>query len=347
MTATWRRAALGLLCLSLAAAFMGVAGHASASRAPAATAPDFAPLDQAGPRLSVPAARLAAAVTCTPNATRARTEVALFVPATALDPDQFSWNWFAALDKIRHPYCSVALPGHGLGDIQESAEYVVHAIRHVNRISGRKVAVVGHSQGGLEPRFALRFWPDTRGMVSDYVSLGTPNHGSLVSAANCAGGACPPAFWQMTPQANFIRALNSYQETFRGISYTNVYTTLDQYVTPNRDHTGTSSLHGTDGSITNVSLQGMCADNTGEHIAVGTSDAVAYALALDAITHRGPAQPARIPPSVCAEPAMPGVDPTTYQRDLAQLNATLTANWGAAPTATAEPALKPYVYARR
>jgi hypothetical protein len=347
MTITLRKAAVGLLlCLSLAGAFMGVAGQASAGRSPAHPARDFAPLDQAGPRLSVPPAQLAAAVTCTPNAARARSEVALFVPATTLDPDQFSWNWFTALDKIHYPYCSVPLPGHGLGDIQVSSEYVVHAIRHVHKISGRQVAVVGHSQGGLEPRFALRFWPDTRRMVSDYVSLGTPNHGSLVSAANCAGGACPPAFWQMTPDANFIQALNSHQETFHGISYTNVYTTLDQYVTPNRDNTGTTSLHGSDGSITNVSLQGMCADNTSEHIAVGTSDAVAYALTMDAITHRGPAQPARIPPSVCAQPYMPGVDPTTYQQNLSQLNATLTANWSASPTVTAEPALKPYVYTR-
>ena len=330
-TSTLRRAAFGLLmCLSL----VGAAGPASAT-----------PLHQPGPRLSVPAAELDAAVHCTPAAVHARREVALFIPATALDPDQFSWNWFPALDKIAYPYCSVTLPGHGLGDIQTSAEYVVNAIRHVHKISGRKVAVIGHSQGGLEPRFALRFWPDTRRMVSDYVSLGTPNHGSLVSAANCAGGACPAAFWQMTPDANFIKALNAGKETFRGISYTNVYTTLDQYVTPNADNTGSTSLHTGDGAITNVSLQSVCPGNTSEHIAIGTSDAVAYALTMDALTHRGPARTARIPDSACAEPFMPGVDPATYDQNLSDLNTTLAANWGAAPTATAEPALKPYVCA--
>ena len=316
------------MCLTL----VGAAGPASATHR--------------GPRLSVPAAELAAAVHCTPGAVRARSEVVLFIPATALDPDQFSWNWFPALDRLAHPYCSVTLPGHGLGDIQTSAEYVVNAIRHVHKISGRKVAVIGHSQGGLEPRFALRFWPDTRRMVSDYVSLGTPNHGSLVSAANCAGGACPAAFWQMTPDANFIRALNAGKETFRGISYTNVYTTLDQYVTPNADNTGSTSLHTGDGAITNVSLQSVCPGNTSEHIAVGTSDALAYALTLDALTHRGPARTARIPHSVCAEPFMPGVDPTTYDQNLSDLNATIARNWGAAPTATTEPALKPYVSAK-
>ncbi|GLY99046.1 lipase [Actinoplanes sp. NBRC 103695] len=350
MRALMRKAALSILaCLSLVGAVTAGAGTASADLRPPHSAPlrEFAPLNQPGPRLSVPAADLAAALRCTPDVTHARGEVALFVAATALDPQQFSWNWLPALDRIGRPYCSVALPGHGLGDIQVSAEYVVSAIRHVNRISGRKVAVIGHSQGGLEPRFALRFWPDTRRMVSDYVSLGTPNHGSLVSAANCAGGACPPAFRQMTPDADFIAALNSRQETFRGISYTNVYTTLDQYVTPNADNTGSSSLHSGDGAITNVSLQSICPHNTSEHIAVGTSDALAYALTMDALTHTGPARPARISAAVCDETFMPGVDPAGYEQNLAELNATLNANWAASPAVTAEPALKPYVYARR
>ncbi|MFY1674907.1 esterase/lipase family protein [Plantactinospora sp. WMMB334] len=335
-------------CLLLSGALGGTAGQASATgRSADGPARDYAPVFQPGPRLSVPAAALAAAVTCTPNVARARAEVALFVPATALDPAQYSWNWFAALDKIHYPYCSVTLPGHGLGDIQVSAEYVVHAIRYVHRISGRRIAVIGHSQGGLEARFALRFWPDTRRMVADNVALATPNHGSLVSAANCSGGACPAAFWQMTPDATFIGALNSYQETFRGISYTNVYTTLDQYVTPNQDSTGSTSLHTGPGSITNVSVQSLCADDTSEHIAVGTSDAVAYALTMDALTHHGAARPGRIPPAVCAQTHMPGVDPGRYDQHLAELNATLAANWGAAPLATAEPAAKRYLYARR
>ena len=38
-------------------------------------------------------------------------------------------------------------PDRGLGDSQISAEYVVHALRRIRAESGRKVAVIGHSQG--------------------------------------------------------------------------------------------------------------------------------------------------------------------------------------------------------
>jgi len=49
-------------------------------------------------------------------------------------------------------------------------------------------------------------------------------------------------------------------------------------------------------------------------------DPVAYALAVDALTHPGPASLPRIPASVCSQLLMPGVDPTnvnTYVQILA------------------------------
>jgi triacylglycerol esterase/lipase EstA (alpha/beta hydrolase family) len=343
----FRKAALGflLICASLAAAATTAAGPAWAATAAHTNATgQFAPLNRPGPRLSVPVAELAAAVTCTPNVADAQAEVALFVPGTALDPSEFSWNWFRALDKINYPYCSVTLPDHGLGDIQVSSEYVVYAIRHIYAVSGHQIAVIGHSQGGLEPRFALRFWPDTRAMVADYVALGAPNHGSEVPP-ECIDGSCAPSLWQMTPNSAFIKALNSGEETFRGISYTDIYTTFDEYVQPNLDNNGTTSLHG-DGQITNVSLQSVCAGDTSEHIALGTSDAVAYALTMDALTHRGPAQPARIDRPVCDQAYMPGVNPATYQQDLASLNHAIAGNLGAATLVPSEPPLMQYVFQR-
>ncbi|RBQ16612.1 lipase [Spongiactinospora rosea] len=333
-----------MLCAGLALALL-TTGAASASASAVALTPstgEFAPLNRPGPRLSVPRADLAAAVTCTPNAARAKKEVALFVPGSALDPDEFSWNWFKALDAIGHPYCSVRLPGHGLVDIQVSSEYVVYAIRHVHALSGRRIAVIGHSQGGLEPRFALRFWPDTRAMVADYVSFGTPNHGSEANDT-CKDNGCPAALWQMSRQANLLKALNSGKETFRGISYTNIRTDFDQFILPS----SSSDLRGGNGRVANVSLQSVCPGNTGEHIAVGTSDPVAYALTMDALTHSGPARPSRIARSVCDQDHMPGVDPLTYKDDLAALNATISANLAAAPIIKREPPLKRYVFARR
>ena len=90
--------------------------------------------------------------------------------------------------------CWVTLPDRSVGDIQVASEYVVHAVRTINARSGRKVDIVGHSQGGLEPRWALRWWPSLLSKVDDLVTLATPNHGTIV--ADPPGPTCP-ACWQM------------------------------------------------------------------------------------------------------------------------------------------------------
>ena len=76
--------------------------------------------------------------------------------------------------------------------------------------------------------------------------------------------------------------------------------------------TGSSSVHGGGGAITNVAVQEICPTDASDHLAMGTYDAVGYALAIDALTHVGPADPKRIDPTVCAQPFQPGVDPATY-----------------------------------
>ncbi|SFR28053.1 hypothetical protein SAMN04488564_112164 [Lentzea waywayandensis] len=313
------------------------------SVASASTGP-YAPVNQPGPRLSVPVADLQAAVRCTPSAYGSHREVALFVPGTGVGPDEaFSWNWFPALDRIGHPYCSVTLPGGSVGDVQVSAEYVVHAIRYARAISRGKIAVIGHSQGGVSSRFALRFWPDTRAMVADHVGLAAVNHGSVQNDDLYPHGNGPAFALQLKRTAEFVEATNSRQETFAGISYTSLSTTHDQFVTL----AGTTDLRGPAGRVANISLQDVCPDNPSDHITIGTSDALAYALTVNAITRRGPANPAEIPASVCAQENMPGVDPSTVGDDLAGFLETALDVIAAAPVTPAEPALKPYVFARR
>jgi triacylglycerol esterase/lipase EstA (alpha/beta hydrolase family) len=46
-----------------------------------------------------------------------------------------------------------------LNDIQVSSEYVARAVQLMHRKTGEKVDVLGHSQGGLQPRWAIRFFP--------------------------------------------------------------------------------------------------------------------------------------------------------------------------------------------
>ncbi|WP_210725758.1 lipase family alpha/beta hydrolase [Arthrobacter silvisoli] len=331
-------------------AVLAAATAATLAFAPVAAAfaepgePVYAPVDQPGPALSVPQNLLDASLECTANAGDATRDVVLLIPGTTLTPEaNYDGNWFQALDKLDWPYCSVTLPEDAMNDIQVSAEYIVNAIREVRATSGRKVDLVGFSQGGLAPRFALRFWPDTRAMVDDYVALGATNHGSLTVDGMCAAG-CAPALQQQRYNSAFTQATNSYEETFAGISYTDVYSRTDQFVTPNLDDSGTTSLHGGAGTITNVALQDVCPLNAADHLATGTYDPVAYALAVDALSHDGPANPARVPASTCTKLLMPGVNPLTFPGKYVDLWNTVLAQLAAYPHVGTEPALKPYVY---
>jgi hypothetical protein len=313
--------------------------------AASAEAITYAPVDQPGPALSVPQTDLDRSLTCTGNLASVPTPV-LLVPGTGSSPPRnFGWNWEPALNKLGIPWCAVTLPDNALADIQDSGEYVVNAIRTMYGRAGRKISIIGHSQGGMVPRWPLRFWPDTRGMVDDQIGFAPSNHGTTGARFVCLTG-CAPAVWQQSNDAEFIKALNSYQETFPGISYTEVYTHNDEVVTPNSDDTGSSSLHGGGGEITNVAVQEICPLDLNEHNGLGTVDNVAYALAVDALTHPGPADPSRIDAgTVCSQPLMPGVNPLTFPTDAASTLADDLTNIFTHPPTPAEPPLKCYVTA--
>jgi hypothetical protein len=324
---------------------------------PAGAAGGYAPLDRPGPALSVPTATLRAALHCSGNLAGGSLEPVLLNPATGVTPDQnYSWNWEPGLNKLGIPWCAYEAPDHTLGDIQTSGEYLVWSIRRMYRLAGRRIAVLGHSQGGMSMRWALRFWPNTRKMVADVIGFAATNHGTMArSIVTCSPQAeCPAAVWQQATGASFVRALNSRAETFKGISYTNVYTHTDEVATPNSNDHGTTSLHTGKGRIANVATQDICPPDLREHNLLGTVDPVAYALGVDALTHRGPAHSTRIPRSVCNEAYPPDVDPLNvgiYLQVLQSLPGLLTValpgvNLAGVQELPAEPKLACYVYAR-
>jgi hypothetical protein len=310
-----------------------------------AAAQPYAPLDAPGPALSVPAGKLGAALHCTSGVAHASRNPVLLIPGTNLDPGpNFSWNYERALAAMGWPYCAVTLPDHTLGDIQVAGEYVVYALRTMARSAGRKVDVLGYSQGGMLPRWALRFWPDTRRLVGDAVGLDPSNHGTVVADAACKN-PCPPADWQQASAARFMGALNSRAETFGGIDYTVIYSHTDEVVVPNFDAGGSSSLHTGGGRIANIAVQEICPNDASDHLAMGSYDPVGYALAVDALTHSGTADKARIPATVCAQAFQPGVNPATFASDYAAFLAAIGNAQGTVPAVSAEPRLKCYVFA--
>ncbi len=344
------RAGLGTAVLL---ASITLASTAGGSAVGAATA--YAPLNRPGPALSVPTATLQAALHCSGSLTSGTLEPVLLNPATGVTPEQnYSWNYERAFSAQQRAWCAITMPFHTLGDIQTAGEYLVYAIRTMHAAAHRRIAILGHSQGGMSMRWALRFWPDTRPMVDDVIGMAGTNHGTTIGG-NCNPGytSCPPADWQQDSKSAFIAALNSGDETFAGISYTEIFTHTDEVVQPNHTTSGTSSLHTGAGAITNIATQSVCPLDLYEHLTVGTVDPTAYALVLDALDHAGPAVPSRIGHASCLRLYQPGVNPInlqTYLQILAGAPGLLSVslpdiNLVGAPESRAEPALRCYVLA--
>lgn len=256
-----------------------------------------------GPELSVTEDRLAAGLSC-PAPFGGEHEAVLLVHGTATNAhDSWSWNYLRALPPLGFSVCTVELPDRALGDIQVATEYVVHAIRTVAGASGRRVDVIGHSQGSLELRWALRWWPDVRNLVDDYVSLGGPHHGASGADQVCATGSCAPAAQQMRTGARFLAALNGGDETPGAVDYTSVFSADDELVQP----PATAKL---DGAV-NVLVQDLCPGRFVHHVGL-VHDPAVFDLVLGALTRPGPADVTRFDTATCERAWMPGVtEPVT------------------------------------
>lgn len=308
----------------------------------------FAPTDTPGQALRPSPAALADAVTCSGKFDKGKQAVLLVPGSGQTSSAQFSWSWEPALTRAGIPWCAVSPPFSSLGDLSIAGEYDAYAIRRTFALSGRKIAVVGHSQGAMRPRWAFRFFPDTRAMVADFVGVTPINQGlsahlpavPLISTA-CGVAGCPAAAWQGRVGARFMQALNSGQETFPGIDYSVIYSRLDGGVNP--VDTPLDPAPGT--SYRRVAVQDRCPLRIADHLTNGTVDAVAWAMVVDAITHPGPVDLSRIDANVCGQLLIPGLDPLTAIQGGGNALLHLTSAVASAPRLISEPALPCYVYA--
>jgi len=122
------------------------------------------------------------------------------------------------LERRGHTVVAIDLPGN---------DNVVNAKAIRDLVAARgwaKVAVVGHSMGGLSSRQWIRFDGGRRVAVT-YVSLGTPQRGIVVAcvAPMTNGG-------QMCPGSAFLTKLNAGDQTPGTLSWTSVASTADELV---------------------------------------------------------------------------------------------------------------------
>ena len=173
---------------------------------------------------------------------------------------------------------------YGVGPIERSAQQLADFVRGVRAQTGAaKVDIVGHSQGGMMPRYFIKNLGGAS-VVDDLVGLAPSNHGTSNPFAAPAGLTCPACAQQATG-SSFLRALNSGDESPGPVSYTNVVTRYDEVVIPY-----TSGYLAPDPAVTNVTLQARCPSDTTEHLRI-VYDQVALQIAMNALARSGPAAP--------------------------------------------------------
>jgi triacylglycerol lipase len=247
--------------------------------APAAAAP--------GPPLQEPTAKLQAGLHCDGDVATASKPAVLLVPGTYLTPEEnYGPNFLRLLPAHGYPVCTVVYPNRGATDVQVGVEYIVHAIRRVAELTGRRVDVIGHSQGAWLPGYALRFWPDLARKVDDFVGYaGIWTYGTDFATVLCQVG-CTAAFRQVAHLSKHIAALSKARFP-AGPSYTAFLTLTDEAVTP-EPLAATIVAPG----ARNYVQQDLCPGDVSEHVTM-IDEAPFAALALDALANPGPADLAR------------------------------------------------------
>jgi hypothetical protein len=292
------------------------------------------------PPIEIPKLELEAAFHCHGGVEGTSVEPILFVTGTGSSGEQAYLIGHGAFEAFGHPVCDVDFPDYTTADIQVSAQYLVYAIRREHRMAGRQLAIFGISQGGLLPRFALTYWPGLRPMVSDVLAAAGTQHGTTVGAGSCsATSPCPPAFWQQAAGSNLLRALNRQPVQAPGpTSWTTVRSLTDEAVQPTGGPHPTSALKG----AANLVIQAICPGRVTTHI--GTAfDSVSFAAFADAISHRGPAKPSRLPADVCSHPYAPGLDEALTSAFLTGSSGVIAAQEESVPRVGAEPKVRAYV----
>jgi pimeloyl-ACP methyl ester carboxylesterase len=217
-------------------------------------------------------------------------------------------SWQAASPiLVNHGYCvfafnyggsSAAADFQGTGDIAASAQQLAAFVAAVLAATGAaKVDIVGHSQGGMMPRYYIN---DLGGAatVDKLVALAPSNYGTTLDGLTALGqqlGLLTPinsllstqcvACVQQEVGSSFLTSLNE-KPTASAVQYTVIESMDDEVVTPY-----TNAFLPASSNVTNVTVNRQCVLDSSDHLEI-VNDPIAMADMLNALD---PPHPVKVP----------------------------------------------------
>jgi triacylglycerol esterase/lipase EstA (alpha/beta hydrolase family) len=215
--------------------------------------------------------------------------------------ENMTLNWFTLSPLLKNAgYCVFAfnygqLPGRyaglpgsrlagGVAPVPTSAGQLAAFVdRVLKATTTSRVDLVGHSQGGMMPRYYLKFLGGAA-KVGHLVALSPSNHGTTVDGLAHLPGVpellttgLGPSIRDQIKGSDLLRKLNAGGDTVPGVRYTVIQTRYDEVVTPY------TSAFLTGPSVTNILVQDRCPLDASEHLSISyASPALQYVVnALD------------------------------------------------------------------
>lgn len=227
----------------------------------------------------------------------------ILVPGTF---ESMAKNWSTLSPYLKNAgYCVFALNYgetngvYATAPVADSAHELAPFVDAVRAATGaKKVNLVGHSQGGMMPRYYMGFLGGAK-KVNQLVGIAPSNHGTegvivpppeLLGDPDFTALGCAACADQQAGSP-FMQELNSIGDTVAGPAYTVISTIYDEVVIPYNSQ----FLSGQARHVTNITLQDKCPADPFEHDQT-PNDPVVHQIVAHALGRAsGPADPAYQP----------------------------------------------------
>ncbi|KAK6007932.1 hypothetical protein QM012_004746 [Aureobasidium pullulans] len=256
------------------------------------------------PKYSVTESSLRSAIYIPPSFTNGKVQPVILMPGTgATGYFTYIGNYISLLtgSSYADPVW-LNIPGYLLNDAQTNAEYAAYAINYIASITGKKVSIIGWSQGNIDIQWAFKYFTSTQKSTRNHIAISPDYSGTVNANLICPVGLpCDPSVLQQQYKgtSNFIDQMRLNGGDSAYVPTTTVYSGLFDEIVEPQQGTGASAYlnDARNVGVTNNYLQGICPGLPGGSFYTHEGvlyNPIAFGLVKDALVNGGAGQTSRL-----------------------------------------------------